>query len=104
MPVLKISGGALVAFALLAATCPPARAETIFLKCGSFNPFAVDLTNQTVNAFPATITPIGIDWDQNNQYGNQHYHVDRSTGILTMSGHVRGTDTCSKISAPSTKF
>jgi hypothetical protein len=30
--------------------------------------------------------------------------MDRSTGVMTMSGYVSGTETCSKISAPATKF
>ena len=38
-----------------------AQAETIFLKCGSFDPFAVDLTNNTVNGFSAKSLPLSID-------------------------------------------
>lgn len=103
--VLKTSGSLLLSFALLTAACPAAQAEAIFLKCGSFfNPFAVDVTKQTVNAFPARITPIAIDWDQSNQYGSQHFHIDRSTGVMTMSGHLTGTEACTKINAPKTKF
>jgi hypothetical protein len=97
-------GGSLASVALLAAPCSSARAETIYLKCGQYNPFAVDLTKQTVNAFPARITPIAIDWDQSNQYGTQHLHIDRSTGILTMSGHISDTESCNKIDQPTTKF
>ncbi len=100
----RVGGGSLAAFVCLAAAFSSARADTIYLKCGVMGPFVVDLTKQTVDGVPASITPISIDWDRNNQYGSQHLHVDRSTGTLRMSGHVSDTMPCNKISAPTTKF
>jgi hypothetical protein len=91
-----------------------ARAETIFLKCGSMNVLAVDLTNHTVNNYPASITPVAIDWHQINQYGDAHYYIDRTAGTLTSSGTYYfpsgnrpipvSTDTCSVVSKPPIKF
>ena len=46
MSLLKLNGGvgmALVALVLLAASSHAARADTIFLKCGTMNLVAVDL-------------------------------------------------------------
>lgn len=107
MSFLKLNGStgaALVALVMLAVSSQAALAETIYLKCGSFNPLVIDLTKQTVNSYPANITPLSIAWDQNNQAGNEHYEIDRAAGTLRMSGFVPGTDTCTKISAPATKF
>lgn len=118
MALLNVNVGAraaLLALALLVASPRIAQAETIFLKCGPMNILAVDLTNQTVDNKPANITPIAIDWINANQYGEVHLHIDRAAGTLTMSGtyfrsngnipipHV-APDTCTAVSAPSTKF
>ena len=107
-----------IVFGVLAtvlAAASPARAETIFLKCGQMNLLAVDLTNHTVDGKPADITPIAIDWHNANQYGDVHLHIDRTAGTLTMSGTYfrpegnipipQGVpDTCTAESAPATKF
>jgi hypothetical protein len=105
-----------LAFCFVALTAAwPARANTIFLKCQNLtDPLAVDLTNNTVNGKPVTITPIAIDWDNVNQYGDGHQHIDRATGAITTSGtHYRpdgnipipqSTTTCDAVSVPSTKF
>src|ERR1700682_593573 len=64
----------------------PARAETIFLKCGSMDVFAVDLTKHTVDNAPANITPVAIDWHNVNQYADVHFHIDRTAGTIRRSG------------------
>jgi hypothetical protein len=116
MSYLKLTGGAgvmFVAVMMLVASAAAARAETIFLKCGPMNVITVDLTNQTVNNKPANITPVAIDWQSANQYGESRFHIDRTTGILTTSGTYftsngnipmpQGNDPCTVVS-PSKQF
>jgi len=118
MPLVKLNGGAgvaLVALAVLAASSHAARADTIFLKCGTMNMVAVDLTKHTVDDKPASITPISIDWENANKDGDVHLHIDRTAGTLTISGTYYtqngnipipsgSPDTCTVSSPPSTKF
>src|SRR5271157_591995 len=75
MSFLKLNGRicvTLAALAMLAASPQAARAETIFLKCGSWDVAAIDLTNRTVNNIPADITPVSIDWDKVSKGGGVH--------------------------------
>jgi hypothetical protein len=103
---LKIKCIVLCVLATTLAASGAARADTIFLKCGSFDPFVVDLTKNTVNGFSARITPLSIDWTNTAGAFPVNNHIDRSTGTMTMEHH--GTtfppDNCSTVSAPATKF
>ena len=115
MSFLKLSGRTcvtLAALAMLAASPQAAWAETIFLKCGSWDVAAIDLTNRTVNNIPADITPVSIDWDKVSKGGGVHVHIDRVKGTMTVSGTYKAgntpitpmTDTCTVVSQPQTKF
>ncbi|HTW34633.1 MAG TPA: hypothetical protein VMD53_08445 [Rhizomicrobium sp.] len=91
-----------------------AKAETIFLQCGSMDVMAVDLTNKTVNGKAATTSPMAIDWDNVNDVGDVHLHIDRTAGTLTISGTYYRSDgnvpipsstyNCAIVNAPATKF
>lgn len=117
MSFSKLNGSAsamFVALAMLVAGPQVARAETIFLKCGQMNMITVDLTNKTVNNIPANITPVAVDWNNRNQYGESHFHIDRTTGEMTTSGTYftangnipmpQGTDTCTIVVSPQKQF
>ena len=84
----------------------PAQADTIFLKCGTFNIFTVDLTNKTVQNIPASITPLSIDWQNTGGEFVVHFHIDRAAGTLTVEHHGQNfpPDTCAIVSQPPTKF
>lgn len=114
MSVLKFRvRAALIALAMLVASPHAARAETTFLKCGQ-NTFAIDTTKQTVNGYPATVTPLAIDWERSNNVGDVQHHIDRTNGTYTSYGVYHSahgdkpfppdTYSCAKISAPATKF
>jgi hypothetical protein len=124
MAVLKLNGlarAALVALALLAASAQAARAKEIYLKCGQ-TIYTIDLANKTVNNHPATINATAIDWEATNsatmpkgpETAVAHNHIDRTTGTHTLyitvqfpGGSNSGapvTETCTKTSAPATKF
>jgi hypothetical protein len=106
--------GTTITLAAMMAVSTAAKADTIYLKCENFFPFAIDLTNKTVNGNPATITPIAIDWVNVNQTGEIHSHIDRTNGTLLIFGtyHLPQGDTpvpqstynCEVQSAPQTKF
>jgi hypothetical protein len=111
----------LAAFAVLAISSRAVRAETIFLHCGeSQSNYTVDLTNNTVDNYPATINATSIDWtetpppDQGTKSVG-HFHIDRIAGTLTYqwSTHFangrtadlpRATISCAVSSPPPTKF
>ena len=98
-----------------------AQAETIYLKCGSYD-FTVDLTSNTVNNLPATINTTAIDWvkgpyDAGSGYtAKEYYHIDRTTGTVTRRNETVSpsgqpgpaplgtTESCAAGSAPPTKF
>ena len=85
--VLTVSSAALIAPL-------QAQAETIFLTCAG-RIITVDLTNRTVNnEYRASITPVGIDWHQANNFGDARYYVDRTTGTFQTSGvyHTQNGD------------
>src|SRR5260370_1155680 len=122
MPFVKSNRGlcvALVALVLLLATSQIARANMIYLNCGS-DTFTVDLTNSTVDNNPATISTTAIDWQRTDypQPGGSalnHFHIDRTTGTFTRyftahfpNGVVRDsplvTQPCTVGSQPATKF
>jgi hypothetical protein len=103
--------------ALLAlAASTAANAQTIFLKCGAMDVITVDLAKSTVNNKPANITPVAIDWEnENDSLGIVHIHIDRSSGTLSTTGtyHLPSGDTpiprttddaCTVSNQPSTKF
>jgi hypothetical protein len=92
-----------------------AEAETIYLRCTNMNmdmQFAIDLTNNTVDGNPATITPILFHWVRQNDNGSSTaFNIDRTTGTLTLQGTIPGvgqtgvvTEACTAESAPATKF
>jgi hypothetical protein len=92
-----------------------AEAETIYLRCTNTNmdmQFAIDLTNNTVDGNPATITPILFHWVRQNDNGSSTaFNIDRTTGTLTLQGTIPGvgqtgvvTEACTAESAPATKF
>ena len=99
-----------------------ARAETIFLTCPRFDPLTIDLTNNTVNNFPATINATAIDWESPSRptapAGTTvvvRFHIDRTTGILSQyeifhlpTGQQQGNSYTNGICAvgghPTTKF
>ena len=92
-----------------------AKAETIFLQCSNTNmnmKIAIDLTNNTVDGNPATITPILFHWVRKNDNGSSTaFNIDRTTGTLTLQGTIPGvgdtgvvTQACTAESAPATKF
>lgn len=109
---------ALLALAIAPLCATAAQAETIYLKCMNdgqeFGTFPVDLANNTAQGKPAVITPVAIDWDNNNQYGDAHMHIDRAAGTFFSSGvaHTRNGDmampptqgSCTAVAAPATKF
>jgi hypothetical protein len=122
MSFVKLNGAVrtlLAALAVLAISSPAARAESIFLQCGS-GMFTVDLTNNTVDNKPATINATSIDWTWTapTDYGSQsvgHFHIDRIAGTLTYqwSTHFANgrtgdlpsqTSPCTVGSPPPTKF
>jgi hypothetical protein len=90
-----------------------AQAETIFLKCGT-TIFTVDLAKSTVNNAPANITPLEIDVHTVDQYADMHVRIDRTAGILRLSGvYLRAdgnipipphTENCAITRTPKTKF
>jgi len=91
-----------------------AQAETIFIKCKNIETFSIDLTNNTVNNIPANIRPTAIDWEIVNQYGDFHFHIDRTLGTLTTSGTYYKSDgshpipqstvSCAAVDQQTTKF
>lgn len=101
-----------------------ARAETIFLTCTGLYPtstITVDLTNNTVNNYPAKIDATSIDWREGPVPANEGMtmtrvrHIDRTAGTVTgytsfdKEGNSQGasatlTVACSADSAPPTKF
>lgn len=118
-----------IAFCLLTAavvSSSPAQAKTIYLVCPgasdsttSTGTYTVDLTNKTVNNFPATINATAFDWQKRTDYGGGiirtwTWHIDRTAGAITITlsthfanGHVAAdtaTHPCKVSSAPSTKF
>ena len=115
---IKIIAFWLSAAALIGATA--AQAETIFLKCGSFDLLSVDLTNHTVNNRPASITPAAIDWHikqqvSSDETADNHWHIDRVAGTFMLSHVVfrpngnnlnlpSETGTCTVTSKPVKKF
>jgi len=123
MSFLKVTRPArvtLVALAIVVASSQIARAETIFLKC-SEGIYTVNLTKSTVDNHPATINETSFDWvvnwppDQGTNSTSQ-FHIDRTAGTLDVvittcfrNGICRQLprvppSTCTKASAPSTKF
>jgi hypothetical protein len=116
---IKIKSIAFCVLAIALAVSWPARANTIFLTCGS-NSFTVDLTNHTVNNLPASITSTAIDW-QKTSYPEpggsavSYSHIDRIAGtyMTYFTAHFpngvtndspRDTHPCTAGSAPATKF
>jgi hypothetical protein len=119
----RVASVTLVALAVLGASSGTARADTMFLQCGT-QAFTVDLANNTVDNHPATINDTAIDWVVRYSYadgtpGSSQFHIDRTTGAMTSTGTVcfqagefKGTcrttppsaTTCTKGSAPATKF
>ena len=88
---------------------PPAHAETIFLKCGEYSTWTVDLTGSTVDNIPANITPLAIDWETGPAQGGAfvvHFHIDRVAGTQTVEHHGQTFPPvpCTAVSAPPTKF
>jgi hypothetical protein len=97
-----------------------ARADTIFLQCGT-DAITVDLTNNTVNNIPATINATAIDWSPHigatttpGLSATEQNHIDRTTGTFTSTvtynfngqisyGHG-GPYSCTAGPAPATKF
>ena len=108
MSFLKLTGAVrvlLAASAVFAASSQVARAETIFLKCGDFNTFTVDLLKSTVDNYPARITPLSIEWQNTGGDFVVNNYIDRATGIMTMSHHGHQfKHTCETVSQPPTKF
>ena len=100
-PYIKIG---IIVYGVIATTLP-ARAETIFIKCGDFNVITVDLTAKTVNNIPASITPISIDWETHGAFV-VHIHIDRTAGTETFEHHgQRGRPyACKTVKKPATKF
>src|SRR6516225_1915225 len=86
MPLFRLKRIAFLVAAVALATSTATHAEMLYLKCGDYNLFAVDLTNHTVNGKPAEITPISIDWHTVNSFGDSHMHIDRAAGTLTNDG------------------
>jgi hypothetical protein len=96
----------------------PTFAQTIYLKCSANNIpddiYTIDLAKQTVNNLPASITATSIDWHNENQTGDNHIVIDRTTGnrIFDVLYHTRQGDKrfrddagiCTSVSAPQTKF
>lgn len=82
-----------------------ARAETIFLKCGTFNVITIDLTNKTVDNIPASITPTSIDWETHGAFV-VHIHIDRIAGTETFEHHGQtfAPEPCKTVKKPATKF
>lgn len=91
-----------------------AQAETIFIKCKNVETISINLTNNTVNNIPANIRPTAIDWEIVNQYGDFHFHIDRTLGTLITSGTYYRSDgnhpipqstvSCAAVNQPTTKF
>jgi hypothetical protein len=92
-----------------------AQAETIYLRCTNTQMnmlYAIDLTNNTVDGNPATITPILFHWVRKFENGSfTTFNIDRTTGTLTLQGTIPGvgdtgvvTQACTAESAPATKF
>ena len=135
MSFFKLNGSAgvmLVTLAMLMASSQGASAGTIFLACPSAvntdaATLTVDVTNNTVNNYSAKIDTTSIDWEHNvpcedctgpfavTKPVRQTYHLDRTTGTLTVVdkfSRVDGNDAingpftyaCTVSSAPSTKF
>ena len=96
----------------------PASAKTIYLQCGGAwheKPIPIDFSAHTAQGKPAKITPASIDWDDANSMGDEHVHIDRTTGMLSTSGvyytpngnkplpHDDPVE-CKRIKPPKTKF
>src|ERR1700676_1752861 len=96
---------AVVALVVLVGSSQVAHAETIFLSCGSWSTLTVDLTNNTVDGMPASITPLSIDYTYNKGDFPVNIHIDRTTGVLTFEhhGHRFTEGTCTTVSQPPTK-
>src|ERR1700687_4552 len=99
MSFFKIKGTlvALVALAMIVASAHIARAETIFLSCSvgelSANTYTVDLTNNTVDNFQATINETAIDWVREatplgGSTASTHFHIDRTAGTIAIQGTI----------------
>ena len=109
MSFSKIPGSVaviLAALVVMAVSPQLARADTLFLKCGTFSPLTIDLTRNTVNNIPANITPISIDWTNSQGEFPVNLHIDRVAGTLTFEHHGThfGPETCAAVSQPPTKF
>jgi hypothetical protein len=106
----------------------PAAANTIFLNCPGApygDVVTVDLTNNTVDRYPATINATTIHWQHDERCANctpsnpgtviQVYYLDRTTGMLKVYDEFNYQDgthqktgpftyTCTVGRAPATKF
>jgi len=104
-PRIKIGIIACGVLATALAATLPARAETIFLKCGTFNVTTVDLTKKTVNNNPASITLTSIDWETHGEFV-VHLHIDRVAGTETIEHHGQrfAPEPCNTVKKPATKF
>ena len=108
-----------LAVCLAASIGASARAQTIFLTCGTSS-ITVDLTNNTVNNFPAKINATAIDWQSQKPYPSgqtaiAYWHIDRIAGTATHYFTLSGTagkpvtsavetESCTRSSRPPTKF
>jgi hypothetical protein len=100
-----------------------ARANSIFLTCPGLYPTAavtVDLTNSTVNNYPAKINTTSIDWREGPEPSNgmsmtRVRHIDRIAATVMgytqfeKQGEIQGssgttTQRCTVGTAPPTKF
>jgi hypothetical protein len=109
MSFLKSNGPVSVilgALAVMAVSSQVARAETLFLNCGDWGIFTVDLTKDTVNNVPTNITPLSIDWTNTQGDFPVSFRIDRVAGALTAQHHESrfGPITCALVSQPPTKF
>jgi len=123
MSFLRLNGAfrvSLATLAVLAGSSQVALAETIFLKCGDYSAFTVDLSNSTVDNHPATINATAIDWQVPQELGSgksgvTYWHIDRIAATLTDYFTVRDrngvvntsrstTESCTVLSVPPTKF
>lgn len=129
--MLKIKAIVICAATAVVAVSYPAVANTIFLKCPSASntdaeTLTVDLTNRTVNNYPATINATSIHWEHNVVCGAECppsnpgtaveiYDLNRTTGNLGihvewhyLSGVTESNSihnfACNVGNAPATKF
>jgi hypothetical protein len=123
----KTSLTAFCIFVATLATSMSAHAETIYLTCtgGGAGPgvdgvHTVDVTNNTVDGLPATVTATTISWTIKigsnipGVDGDEYYSIDRTAGTLSQREvrHVYGntqifgpnTASCVAGGPPKTKF